>query len=82
MIQDGHVPPQAQGLECPADALGSDLVRMKAHQILAIKDDFPLSRLVDAGDEVEDSGLSRSVGANQPSELAWLNLQIVVVDGP
>jgi hypothetical protein len=57
-------------------------VGRKAAHFIAVQEDLPFHGRVDAGDEVEDGGLSRSVRPDQPPDLSRIDLQVVAVDGP
>ncbi len=82
VLEHGHVSPQEKVLEGPADAHRGDPVRRKAVDLPAVEKDLPFRGRVDAGDEVEDGGLSRAVRADQPPDLTDSDLQVVVLDGP
>ena len=65
VVKDGHGRKQADVLERPRDAVGGDLVRLFADDGFAREFDFSAGRSIDAGDEIEDGGFSRAVGADQ-----------------
>ena len=81
MVKDVHVPPQPEILESPAQAHGGDEVGRKPGDFPALKNDLAPGGLVYSGQQIEDGGLPGSVGTDQTSDLARLNLQIVIVYG-
>ena len=46
-----------------------DFVDAQSGEVAAAKDHGAVGRLVDAGDQVEDGGLARAVGADEAAEL-------------
>ena len=54
----------------------------KAVDSLAIQQDFTFRGRVDAGEEVEDGGLSCTIRPDQPPDLTHFDLQVVVLYGP
>jgi hypothetical protein len=62
-------------LESAADACGADLVRTKALDRLSIEKNLARIRREHPGDHVEDRGLARAVGPDQPVDAALRHLE-------
>ncbi len=56
-------------LKRAGDAELDDLVDAQAREVAAAERHVAVGRLVDAGDEIEDRGLARAVGPDEPAEL-------------
>ena len=80
VVEDRERREEADVLERPRDAVLGDLVGCEAVDVVAAERDAALGRLIDAGDEVEDSGLTRAVRPDEPKELVGLNLEVERVD--
>jgi len=68
-------------LEGAADARGADLVGTKALDRLSIEKNLARIRREHAGDHVEDRGLARAVGPDQPVDAALRHLERGLADG-
>jgi hypothetical protein len=81
VVEDRERAEEADVLEGAGDAALDDLVDAQAGQRWPSKWTEPGRGLVDAGDEVEDGGLARAVGADEADELAIVDGEIDRVDG-
>jgi hypothetical protein len=61
--------------------LRTHFVGLVVGDVLPEEGDVAAGDVVDAGDEVEDGGLSRAVGADEPAELSLLKDEAHVVHG-
>src|SRR5258708_18857771 len=73
VVQRGHEVEEPDVLKSSGDALFRHLARLRAGDLLAVKDDSAARRREQAGDAVEKSGLARAVGADQGEDLAALD---------
>jgi hypothetical protein len=80
MVDNTHVTPQTKVLKGSADSPGSYLIRLEADYGRAVESYIALGGPVDTADKIKDGGLARSIRADQASDLAGLDLEIVVVD--
>ena len=70
VVENRQLLEQADVLKRPSQTEGSDLVRLEHRGGNAADEDFPLGRLVHAGEHVEDGGLSRAIRTDQADQLA------------
>ena len=68
-------------LECPQHALGEQLMRRKAGNVLTIKADGASAWLVETGDDIEKGGLAGAVWSDQPGDRSGLDRERDVVNG-
>ena len=52
----------------------------QSHKGLAFQSDLTFSWPVDSGDQVEYRGFTSPIGADQSSDLPWLDFQVVITD--
>jgi hypothetical protein len=76
------VPPEQHVLEGAAQSARGDLVGRKSEEALALQSNLALGGAVDAGNQIEDSGLAGPVRADQTAHLPGRNFEIVVVNSP
>src|SRR5699024_5895516 len=79
VVNDRHLFEQTDVLEGAGDAGTDDLVGLFAVHPLAAQVEGALGGHVDAGDQVEDGGLARAVGADQPHQLGLADLDVEIV---
>ena len=77
MFQHGHVAPELHLLEGAGQPHGGGLVGLLADEFLVVKTHRPLSRAINAGDQIEDGGLSGPIGADQAGNLSRVQAEIV-----
>jgi hypothetical protein len=82
MIEDSHMTPQTEVLKGPAKTHGSDLIRFKTDEGIAIQQDITLSGPVNAAYQIKYGRLTGAVGPDQTPDLAGFDLKIVVIDSP
>ena len=68
-------------LERPQQALVKQLVGHQPGDVLAVQPDRAAGRPVDAGNGVEQRGLTRAIGPDQPGDRTVCNFQARAVDG-
>jgi hypothetical protein len=75
---------EALVLERAGDAEGRDDVRGATDQFLptVVEPDPAVRRPVNAGDQVEDGRLPGAIGPDEPDDLALLDAEGKIVDGP
>src|SRR6267142_2961765 len=76
VVENRHRGKQPDILKSARDALSGDLIRFLTRDRASVESDFAFGWLVHAGDEIEDRGFSRSIGANQADQLLFANLQV------
>ena len=69
VVEDGEVGEQLDVLEGPGHAEPRDRRWTHAHQLVAVQLHRALLGPVDAGEDVEDAGLARAVGADEREQL-------------
>ena len=80
-VLDGrHVLEEPDVLEGAADAQRRDLVGAQSHEGDATEPDGALLRHVEPGEDVEEGGLARAVGADDGRDPALLELEVHVVE--
>ena len=79
IIQDAHLFPEANVLEGSADTHSGYLVRATPHQIRSVEQYLSACRLVDAGDQVENGCLARSIRADEAHQFAPIQLDVEIV---
>ena len=79
VLEHREVTEQGVELEGAPDAHLGHLVGLGLGDVLAAVDDVPAGGGVDAGDEVEEGGLARAVGAQEAFDLPFLDVEIQVV---
>ena len=72
---------QTDVLKSPRDAAPRNLVRTQAVDAFAFEMNLAGSRLVNAGQQIEDRSLARAVRSDQAVDLAALDLHVQLVDG-
>ena len=80
MLQHAHVAPEQHVLKSAADTQRGNIMGCTPVDALTFQNDIPFTWIVYSCDEVENSRLSRTVGSDQPSDLAGLDFQIKIVD--
>ena len=70
-----------RNLECPQHALGEQLVRRQAGDILAIEDHAAGGRAVKPGNNIEKGCLAGAIRADQSGDRSGLDGQRHIVDG-
>ena len=80
VVQHGEVGEQADVLERPRDAQPRDLERLQAVDPLFAERTIPRGQVDQAGDEVENGGLARSVGTDQAPQDALRQGEAEVLD--
>ena len=81
IVQHGHIRKQADILESTGNAQLIDLVDRHALDINAVDQNTAPGGLIDAGEQVEDGGLARAVGADEAGNLGWADGDIEVIHG-
>ncbi len=80
VVERRHVLEEPDVLEGARDPKRRDLVRFGARDLAVLEDDAAARRWEDAGDPVEESGLSRTVRTDEGEDLALLDVECHVVD--
>ena len=75
-----HSVEQADVLESTGDAHAVDLIDRLARGVLTVEQDGAVRGLVHLGEQVEDRGLTGTIGANQAGDLGLADSQAKVVD--
>ena len=75
-----HGVEQADVLERTGDAHAVDLIDRLARGVLTVEQDGAVRGLVHLGEQVEDRGLTGTIGANQAGDLGLADSQAKVVD--
>jgi hypothetical protein len=81
VLERGHVVEQPDVLERARHPEMRDRVRRKAPDRLPVEDHLARSRLVDAGEHVEERRLARAVRADQADDRATRDREVDVVHG-
>ncbi len=68
-------------LKGPQDTPSEQFMRFSARDVLAVKDNGPRIRRMDAGDNVEERGFPRPVRTDQSSDASLLNRQRSILNG-
>ena len=71
IIQHGHLAEHLDVLEGPHQSQGGQALRRKPRDILPVQVDLAGSLGVEAGDDVEQGGLPRAVGADDAGNLPF-----------
>ena len=82
VVLHGHAGEEPDVLEGPGDAQAIELVHGLAPGVLAVQQDPALGGLIHVGQQVEDRGLARAVGADEPRDLRAADEEREVVHGP
>ena len=69
VFENCHRAEQRQILKSPADAERCHAVDGRGRQTTAVKNDFALPQLVQPGETIEQCGLARPIGTDQPADL-------------
>jgi hypothetical protein len=72
ILERGKLGEDADDLEGPPDALVKDLVGLEAVDAPPLEPDLPAVDLLHPGDAVEQRGLARAVGADEPVDMPRL----------
>src|SRR5919201_4138152 len=75
VVQDRHPGKQAQILKGTGHTQVDDAVGAAAAKVPAIEGDRAPVRLQHAGDQVEDGGLPRPIGSDQPGDVTLIDIQ-------
>ena len=76
VLEGGHLAEQTDVLERPRDARARVIaLRLNPARSLALERDHPARERVHAGDGVEDGRLARAVRADEPEDLALVDVQ-------
>ena len=81
VVEHRHVAEEADVLKSPRDPAARDPAGTLPRDVGVVEADGAGGGRVDAGDDVEHGRLPRAVRADEPVQLAGLDLQIQVVDG-
>ncbi len=84
VVEDGHAPEQRKVLERPPDSEPGDPVRRSLEQVVALEENAPGGRAVEARQAIEQGRLARSVRPDQADDLTRLDIErdIVECDDP
>ena len=82
VVLHGHAGEEPDVLEGPGDAQPVQLVHGLAPGVLAVEQNAALGGLVHVGQQVEDRGLARAVGADEARDLRLADEEREVVHGP
>ncbi len=80
VLQHGHVCKDGRDLKRSNDAAPGGLRGLLSRDVGAVKGDAALGGLQEFGQQVEESGFTRAVGANQRMDVATLNVKVNLVD--
>src|SRR5204863_3832974 len=80
LLGGAHRPEQPDVLERSSDAAIGDLVWSPTSDVLAVEHQPAARRLVEAGEDVEEGGLARSVGADDRDDRALRDIERDVAD--
>ena len=80
VVEHGHRPEELDVLERARDAAPDDAVRRRVQQALAVEVELARVGLVEPRDHVEERRLAGAVRADQPDDLALLDVERDVVD--
>ena len=80
VVERAHAAEELDVLEGARDTEAGDLIGAELRDVAVAKADGATRRAVEAGDAVEDGGLARAVGADQPVELAHLDTERDAID--
>src|SRR5437763_3322266 len=78
VVEDRQLLEQPDVLERARQAEGGDVVRLASPRRLAVDEDLAVGGLIDAGEHVEDGGLSGAVRADQSDQLVRLEQEVEV----
>ena len=81
VLQHGEVPEEAYGLERAGYAEFHDGMRLSAPDALAVEKNVAALGDIVAGDAVENGGLARAVGADEPDNGSPVHGEIKLIDG-
>ena len=81
VLEHGQVGERAAALEGPGEAGGRTAMRRVISDVDAGELDPPGGRGLEAADRVDEGGLARAVGADQPVDVADADLEVDLVDG-
>ena len=82
VLEDGHAAKQLGGLERASKPPLRDGAGFEADDGGTVEKNVASLRAVDAADDVEQGGLARAVGADQPANLALLHVEIDTFQHP
>ena len=80
VVERAHAAEELDVLEGARDPEAGDLIGPELRDVAVAKVDDPARRPVEAGDAVEDGGLARAVGADQPVDLAHVDAEGDTID--
>src|SRR5687768_3074282 len=81
VFQHRHTGEQPNILKSPRDTAPRNLIRTQAVDTLAFEMDLAGSRLVNAGQQIENRCLASAVRSDEAIDLAALDLHVQLVDG-
>ena len=81
VVEDCHFRPETDVLKCPGNPHGCHLMRIASCQVSPLNPHFPVSRVVDSADQIEDRGFAGSVGADQAHQLSSLKGEVKIRNG-
>jgi hypothetical protein len=70
VLERGEIREEADVLEGARDAERRDAVGRRVHEPLSLEEEAPLILAIEAREDVEERGLSRAVGPDEPVDLA------------
>ena len=80
VLEHGEAREQGQVLKRPRNAEIGDLVSIDIEEVVAVEQDLTRVRFVDPRHDVEQRGLARAVGADQPADLVLVDRERQVVE--
>ena len=80
VVQDRQIAKDTNALKGTANALLGDLVGGHIGDLLPLEGDGARADRIDAGDHVENRGLASAVGADEPDQFPFLDLDVEIVD--
>src|SRR5687767_11765198 len=81
VFQHGHAGKQTDILKSPRDTAPRNLIRPQLDDALPFEMNLAGSRLVNAGQQIENRCLARAVRSDEAVDLAALDLHVQFVDG-
>src|ERR1700694_5714044 len=81
VVEERELVKEVHDLEAPRDAGLDPAVHRQRGDVLAAEHDAPAVGMEEPADQVHHARLARAVGANQRQDLAFLDLEVDLVDG-
>src|SRR6476646_228902 len=81
VLKRGHVRKETDGLKCPGNPALSDAIGAKPGYVPSVEQELARTRLDEAGDNIEEGGLSGPVRTDKPCDRPFLNREVNLGQG-